>query len=142
MIYHILNRQYESICIINSESKDSVIMNEDKHSFGISNSTLLNILDVTISKVHPDAAYIQAGTYIAFQDENGNNICLELTDVKDSNRYERVCHYEDLGMQLINESPNTFASSFSQPIEYYVNREIYDSGWELSLIHISEPTRP
>lgn len=133
MIYHILNRQYESICIINSESKDSVIMNEDKHSFGISNSTLLNILDVTISKVHPDAAYIQAGTYIAFQDENGNNICLELTDVKDSNRYERVCHYEDLGMQLINESPNTFTSSFSQPIEYYVNREIYDSGWEIGL---------
>ena len=83
MIYHILNRQYESICIINSESKDSVIMNEDKHSLILSNGTLLNVLDVTISKIHPDSEYIQTGTYIAFQDENGNNICLELIKAKD-----------------------------------------------------------
>ena len=133
MIYHILNRQYESICIINSESKDSVIMNEDKHSLILSNGTLLNVLDVTISKIHPDSEYIQTGTYIAFQDENGNNICLELIKAKDSNRYERVCRYEDLGMQLINKTPNTFSSTFAQPIEYYVNREIYDTGWEIGL---------
>lgn len=132
MIYHILNREFNSICMIDDEADNSVILTDDTHTYGISNGTLLNTFDCAIDKNHEDAGMIQVGTHIVFQDENGENICLTLMDT-DEDEFTRTCHYEDLGMELINETPMTFPASFAQPIEYYVNREIYDSGWEIGL---------
>ncbi|WP_270289927.1 phage tail spike protein [Enterococcus casseliflavus] len=132
MIYHILNREFNSICMIDDEADNSVILTDDTHTYGISNGTLLNTFDCAIDKNHEDAGMIQVGTHIVFQDENGENICLTLMDT-DEDEYTRTCHYEDLGMELINETPMIFPASFVQPVEYYVNREIYDSGWEIGL---------
>lgn len=132
MIYHILNREFNSICMIDDEADNSIILTEDTHTYGISNGTLLNTFDCAIDKNHEDAGMIQVGTHIVFQDENGENICLSLMDT-DEDEYTRTCHYEDLGMELINETPMIFPASFVQPVEYYVNREIYDSGWEIGL---------
>ncbi len=132
MIYHILNREFNSICMIDDEADNSVILTDDTHTYGISNGTLLNTFDCAIDKNHEDAGLIQVGTHIVFQDENGENICLTLMDT-DEDEYTRTCHYEDLGMELINETPMIFPASFVQPVEYYVNREIYDSGWEIGL---------
>lgn len=132
MIYHILNREFNSICMIDDEADNSVILTDDTHTYGITNGTLLNTFDCAIDKNHEDAGMIQVGTHIVFQDENGENICLTLMDT-DEDEYTRTCHYEDLGMELINETPMIFPASFVQPVEYYVNREIYDSGWEIGL---------
>lgn len=132
MIYHIVNREFNSICMIDDEADNSVILTDDTHTYGITNGTLLNTFDCAIDKNHEDAGLIQVGTHIVFQDENGENICLTLMDT-DEDEYTRTCHYEDLGMELINETPMIFPASFSQPVEYYVNREIYDSGWEIGL---------
>ncbi len=132
MIYHILNREFNSICMIDDEADNSVILTDDTHTYGLTNGTLLNTFDCAIDKGHEDVGLIQVGTHIVFQDENGENICLTLMDT-DEDEYTRTCHYEDLGMELINETPMTFPASFAQPIEYYVNREIYDSGWEIGL---------
>lgn len=132
MIYHILNREFNSICMIDDEADNSIILTDDTHTYGISNGTLLNTFDCAIDKNHEDAGMIQVGTHIVFQDENGENICLTLMDT-DEDEYTRTCHYEDLGMELINETPMIFPASFVQPVEYYVNREIYDSGWEIGL---------
>ncbi|MEB6084539.1 phage tail protein [Enterococcus casseliflavus] len=132
MIYHILNREFNSICMIDNEADNSIILTDDTHTYGISNGTLLNTFDCAIDKNHEDAGMIQVGTHIVFQDENGENICLTLMDT-DEDEYTRTCHYEDLGMELINETPMIFPASFVQPVEYYVNREIYDSGWEIGL---------
>lgn len=132
MIYHILNREFNSICMIDDEADNSIILTDDTHTYGITNGTLLNTFDCAIDKNHEDAGLIQVGTHIVFQDENGENICLTLMDT-DEDEYTRTCHYEDLGMELINETPMTFPASFAQPVEYYVNREIYDSGWEIGL---------
>lgn len=132
MIYHIVNREFNSICMIDDEADNSVILTDDTHTYGITNGTLLNTFDCVIDKNHEDAGLIQVGTHIVFQDENGENICLTLMDT-DEDEYTRTCHYEDLGMELINETPMIFPASFVQPVEYYVNREIYDSGWEIGL---------
>lgn len=132
MIFHILNREFNSICMIDDEADNSVILTDDTHTYGITNGTLLNTFDCAIDKNHEDAGMIQVGTHIVFQDENGENICLTLMDT-DEDEYTRTCHYEDLGMELINETPMIFPASFVQPVEYYVNREIYDSGWEIGL---------
>jgi len=132
MIYHILNREFNSVCMIDDEADNSIILTDDTHTYGITNGTLLNTFDCVIDKNHEDTGLIQVGTHIVFQDENGENICLTLMDT-DEDEYTRTCHYEDLGMELINETPMTFPASFAQPIEYYVNREIYDSGWEIGL---------
>lgn len=132
MIYHIVDREFNSICMIDDEADNSVILTDDTHTYGITNGTLLNTFDCAIDKNHEDAGLIQVGTHIVFQDENGENICLTLMDT-DEDEYTRTCHYEDLGMELINETPMIFPASFVQPVEYYVNREIYDSGWEIGL---------
>ncbi|OUZ25270.1 hypothetical protein A5867_002978 [Enterococcus sp. 6D12_DIV0197] len=137
MIYHILNREFNSICMIDDEADNSVILTDDTHTYGITNGTLLNTFDCAIDKNHEDAGLIQVGTHIVFQDENGENICLTLMDT-DEDEYTRTCHYEDLGMELINETPMIFPASFLQPVEYYVNREIYDSGWEIGLNELVE----
>lgn len=118
--------------MIDDEADNSIILTDDTHTYGITNGTLLNTFDCVIDKNHEDAGMIQVGTHIVFQDENGENICLTLMDT-DEDEYTRTCHYEDLGMELINETPMIFPASFVQPVEYYVNREIYDSGWEIGL---------
>ena len=118
--------------MIDDEADNSIILTDDTHTYGITNGTLLNTFDCVIDKNHEDTGLIQVGTHIVFQDENGENICLTLMDT-DEDEYTRTCHYEDLGMELINETPMTFPASFAQPVEYYVNREIYDSGWEIGL---------
>ena len=118
--------------MIDDEADNSIILTDDTHTYGITNGTLLNTFDCVIDKNHEDTGLIQVGTHIVFQDENGENICLTLMDT-DEDEYTRTCHYEDLGMELINETPMIFPASFVQPVEYYVNREIYDSGWEIGL---------
>ena len=111
MIYHIVDREFNSICMIDDEADNSVILTDDTHTYGITNGTLLNTFDCAIDKNHEDAGLIQVGTHIVFQDENGENICLTLMDT-DEDEYTRTCHYEDLGMELINETPMIFPASF------------------------------
>lgn len=137
MIFYVLDRNLNCISKIDDEASESAFYHDDTFTVGLVNGTKLRTLDWTIDKASEGAEEVQVGTYLVFRDENGENVCLTLMDVREGN----VCHYEDLGMELINENPMTFSASYEQPIAYYVNREIYDSGWEIGLNEIKDAKR-
>lgn len=141
MIYHILDRQFNALTMIDTSATDGIVVQNDVHSVGLKNGTLLNTLSMDVLKntgpkvndYDPNSPYetslIKEGCYIVFQDDNSNNVCLSIQDIRGEDETVRPIVGEDLGMELLSGSATQFESKKAQLIDYYINREIYDTGW-------------
>lgn len=145
MIYHILDRQFNSLTMIDTMANEGISVENDVHVVQLVNGTLLNTLTMDIKKnsgprindYDPNAPFetslIKEACYVVFQDDNRNNICLSIQSIDNENEATRPISCEDLGMEFINGSATQFESKQSQHIDYYVQRELYDTGWEIGV---------
>lgn len=145
MIYHVLDRQFNSLTVIDTDADNSIVVENDVHLNELINNTLLNTLSMEIVKntgtkinnYDPNSPYetsfVKEGCYIVFQDENGKNVCCSIRAIEDETEEVRPISAVDLGLELRNGSASRFESRDFQYIDYYVNREIYDSGWEIGI---------
>lgn len=95
-------------------------------------------------EIRPDVArFGDEGAYIIAEDENGRQRFWTIID--DESDEAGMYHYffaEDAGMDLINETLPAWSSPGSaQPAAYYVNRAIYDSGFEIGINEIAHLSR-
>lgn len=145
MIYHILDGRFNSITTIDTEASDGIVVVDDIHTVGLTNGTRLNTLTMDIVKqsgpklndYDTNAAYetslIKEACYIVFQNDNSETICLYIRAIETEDETYRPISAVDLGTQLRNGSASMFPNTSSQFIEYYVNRELYDTGWEIGI---------
>lgn len=145
MIYHILDRQFNSLTMIDTTANEGIAIENDVHVMQLVNGTLLNTLTMDIKKnsgprindYDPNAPFetslIKEACYVVFQDDNRNNICLSIQSIDNENETVRPISCEDLGMEFINGSATQFESKQPQYIDYYVQRELYDTGWEIGV---------
>lgn len=95
-------------------------------------------------EIRPDVArFGDEGAYMIAEDENGRQRFWTIID--DESDEAGMYHYffaEDAGMDLINETLPAWSSPGSaQPAAYYVNRAIYDSGFEIGINEIAHLSR-
>ena len=131
MILHVIDRNYNALTTIDTNAQRGTKLSDIKISPAITNGTKLNTLDATVIKDDEDSELVDIGKYLAWTDGNGQANCVAITNVPNETSTERPVEAEDLGMELINGSATVFTSSAAQTIEYYVNRELYDSGWAI-----------
>lgn len=145
MIYHILDKQFNSLTVIDTEADDGIVIENDIHNVGLVNGTLLNTLSMDIKKntgpltndLDPNSPYetslIKEGNYIAFENENKKIICVYIRAIENEDELTRPISAVDIGIELRNGDASIFESKSPQHIEYYVNRELYDTGWEIGI---------
>lgn len=145
MIYHVLDRQFNSLTMIDTEADDGIVVENDIHKPALINGTLLNTLTMDIykntgplindnDKNSPnETSLIREGNYIAFVDENNNTICVYIRAIENENEQIRPISCVDIGVELRNGSASVFQSEREQYIDYYVNRELYDTGWQIGV---------
>lgn len=109
---------------------------KDNQTYVISDGVLLSTFTGSFSKEHPDSQYIALGNYLAFKDEWGVNRCFVINDIPNETRTSREIYAEDAGLDLLNSASLVYKAVDEQSIEYYVNRECYNSGWEIGLNEI------
>lgn len=148
MIYHIMDRQFNPLTIIDTEASEGIVVENDIHTIGLTNGILLNELAMDISKntglrisdTDPNAQYetalIREGVYIVFVNDFGENVCLYVRSLDNEDEETRPISAIDIGTELRNGSATIFESQKAQHISYYVNRELYDTGWQIGVNEI------
>lgn len=148
MIYHILDRQFNPLTFIDTESDEGIMIENDVHAVGLTNNTLLNTLSMDIiknsgekigenyNKTIFETALIKESVYIVFQNEKSENICLYVRAIESEDEDVRTISCVDIGVELRNGSASIFNSNKAQHIDYYVNRELVDSGWVIGVNEI------
>lgn len=88
-------------------------------------------------------SYADESCYIVAKDEDEETrIWQIIDDESDEEAMTRYFNCEDAGMDLINETlPAWTAPSTAQKVDYYINKAIYDSGFEIGNNEIPNLTR-
>jgi len=153
MIYHFLDRQYQTVALIDTNADKGIAIKDDIHTVSLTNGTLLNSLSMDIYKqtgprindYDPNAPFetsnIQLATYIVFQDGRGKDICLYIRKITNEDERVRPISAVDIGLELQNGSATIFKSNSEQFIEYYIERELYDTGWEIGINELGRDIR-
>lgn len=143
MIYHILDHGFNSLTMIDTEAQDGIVVEDDIHTTELINGTKLNTLTMDIVKntgprideynpVSPyETSLIKEACYILMENDVGEDICLYIRAIENENETVRSISAVDLGLELRNGDASQFESNSPQYIEYYINRELYDSGWQI-----------
>lgn len=148
MIYHFLDNQFNPLTVIDTEAADGIVVEDDIHTVDLTNGTLLNTLTMDVLKqtgprindYDPNAPYesslIKEGVNVVFQNDQGEDICLFVRAIETEDETTRPLSCVDLGIELRDGSATIFASNNEQYIEYYIDRELYDTGWEIGVNEI------
>jgi len=148
MIYHFLDKQFNPLTVIDTEASDGIVVEDDIHTVGLTNGTLLNTLTMDVLKqtgpringYDPNAPYesslIKEGVNVVFQNDQGEDICLFVRALETEDETIRPLSCVDIGTELRNGSATIFVSNNEQYIEYYIDRELYDTGWEIGVNEI------
>lgn len=145
MIYHFLDRQFNPLTVVDTEATDGIVIEDDIHSVGLTNGTLLNTLTMDVKKntgpkmndYDKNAPYetslIKEAVYVVFQNDHGENVCLYVRALESEDETVRPLSCVDIGTELRNGSATIFNSDKPQYVAYYVDRELYDTGWEIGI---------
>lgn len=146
MIYHFVDRQFNPIATVDSESRNGIIINNDTHTIILdpAKKTLLRELDMEIYKnsgPKDDSGFyisslIKESGFVLFENEQNRISCLTIMAIEGEDEEIRPIHCEDIGMELINSEAAPFVSNKEQYIDYYVDRELYDTGWQIGINEI------
>ncbi|WP_061840092.1 metallophosphoesterase [Tetragenococcus halophilus] len=145
MIYHVLDNQFNALTMIDTDAENGIVVANDIHAVELVNGTQLNTLSMDLYKnTGPrideydrsspfETSMIKEGCYIVFRDDNENNVCLYIREIGNETEEVRPISAVDLGVELRNGNASTFPSERYQYIDYYINRELYDTGWEIGV---------
>ncbi|AYW50186.1 hypothetical protein C7H83_06795 [Tetragenococcus halophilus] len=145
MIYHILDHQFNALTTIDTEASDGIVVTDDVHTVELVNGTMLNTLTMDIQKntgpkiddYDPNSPYetslIRESCYIVFEDDNAENVCVYIREVGSETETTRPISAVDLGLELRNGNASQFENKHLQYIDYFVSRELYDTGWQIGV---------
>lgn len=138
MIVTVLDRHFNKLTTFDMIDSDNSRFSfiSDTQEISITDGLMLSTFKATFSKWHKDAEYITLGNYLAFKDEWGKMWCFTINEITNETDSIREIYCEDLGMDLLNSASLIYESKEERPIEYYLNRELYDSGWSIGINEI------
>jgi len=83
---------------------------------------------------------LNTGNYILRKDDKENEFYTIIDSESDTDTKEIYFYAEDAGLDLLNEMAGAFAADESHDVEWYVNKYIADSGFEIGVNEISSDT--
>ena len=135
MIFYVLDNRMNFLTMIDTTSDPNILF-DTKIEYGLNNNVLLYTLDATVYKTTEDSQYFTPPNCIMFENSFGNMVVCSIRIINNEDKFKREIHCEDLGMDLLNNSAFAYAANKRQKIEYYLERELYNTGWEIGLNEI------
>lgn len=141
MIFYILDNRMNYLTLIDTQASESTLLEDIKIEYGLNNNVLLYTLDMTVHKTTEDSQHLVPPNVIMFENSFGDMVVCSIRSLNNETRFSREIHCEDLGMDLLNNSSFAFTASKRQKIDYYINRELYSTGWQIGLNEIPDTYR-
>lgn len=132
MIFYVLDNRMNFLTMIDTVSDTSVLF-DTKIEYGLNNNVLLYTFDATVYKTTEDSQYFTPPNCIMFENSFGNMVVCSIRTINNEDKFKREIHCEDLGMDLLNNSAFAYAANKRQKIKYYLERELYNTGWEIGI---------
>lgn len=83
----------------------------------------------------------EVGNYILRSNNGENEFYTIISSEADTKKQEVYVYAEDAGLDLLNEVVGAYAADKAYNIAYYVNKYIYDSGFEIGINEVPNLTR-
>lgn len=138
MLMFILDRHFQRLGVIDTETIDHTRFNfnTENQTYTITDGVLLSTFTASFNKNYEESEHLVIGNYIAFKDEWDKTWCFTINEIPNETTYTREIYCEDLGLDLLNSASLAYPSNGKQKIDYYLNRELNDSGWTIGLNEI------
>ncbi|MEG2707532.1 MAG: phage tail protein [Vagococcus sp.] len=139
MIYYVLDNQMNVLNLIDTESSCGVVMTDVKITYGIYNNVRLYTMEANVNKVYEDeqsaidSQNLQVGNSIMFENSFGEVVILAIRLTPNENKIQRSIYCEDLSMDMLGKKAFVYPAHAPQTISYYLNRELYGTGWEIGI---------
>lgn len=134
----VLNRDFQIIGLASNEAEDTLHYYDDTLHTELASG--VSTYEFTVPKNHEDSQHIQEGNYITFKNSKGKQLLFTIMEMEE-NGNEKVVYCEDIGLDLLNETVAPVTSETAQPIAFYLNHAIDDSGWEIGVNELAHLNR-
>ena len=134
----VLNRDFKILGLASNDSEDTLHYYQDTLHTELASG--VSTYEFTVPKNHADSQYIQEGNYVTFQNSKGKQLLFTIMEMEEDGQ-EKVVYCEDIGLDLLNETNAPLISNTAQPVAWYVEQALYDSGWEIGVNEIAHLSR-
>ena len=111
-------------------------MLEDEHWYSQQGSSY----SITILKSMEGSEHLIEDNMIAFVDENGKDLLFTIMRINYEDETIRTIECESFDLSLIGDISDSYPSNKAQTIDYFINREIYNTVWEIRINELSHKT--
>lgn len=138
MLVFVLDRYFNRLTTFDmlEDNPEKMSFDTEQQSYQIIDNVMLSTFTARVPKKFEEAKHLNLGNYIAFKDEWGKLWCFTITEISNEDRDYREIYCEDVGLDLLNSTSISFQSNEEQTIDYYLNRELYDTGWSIGINEI------
>lgn len=134
----IKNRKYETVAQISFDGAiDGLIAYDDKLTENLEVGA--NTFEFTVDKTSEEVGRIEIGCYV-FLNDNNNVSVFEITLIDEDND-KKTLYCDGIGLDLLNEEIEPYKADGSYPITRYLERFLWDSGWEVGINEIPNRMR-
>ncbi|WP_404354634.1 phage tail spike protein [Exiguobacterium aurantiacum] len=129
MIY-ILNQDLEVLGVANNRG-DALPYYDDLHMETI--ETGAETYEFSVPGDHPTSEHLQVGNLVVINNLDGDKVMFSIMSIEDTHDdyLQKRIYCEQAGMQLLNEIEVPFKANTAQPIEFYTDRALQWTSWEL-----------
>ncbi|MFB5516984.1 phage tail protein [Enterococcus gallinarum] len=95
---------------------------------------------ITIPKSMEGSEHLIEDNMIAFVDENKKSLLFTIMNISYEDETIRTIECESFDVALIGDISDSYPSNKAQTIDYFINREIYNTVWEIRINELSHKT--
>ncbi|MDT2694984.1 hypothetical protein P7E07_13645, partial [Enterococcus gallinarum] len=95
---------------------------------------------ITILKSMEGSEHLIEDNMIAFVDENKKSLLFTIMNISYEDETIRTIECESFDVALIGDISDSYPSNKAQTIDYFINREIYNTVWEIRINELSHKT--
>lgn len=145
MIVYFANRRMNIIGLASTELPKSIRITDDLETsdVDVGVTTLDFLVHFEKGKISELQEITKIGNYVLMEDEEKNSKLYTII-TRELDRKERTVdiHCEDAGLDLLNEVVTQWdAPPTAKPISYYIERAVFDSGFQIGINEIPNLTR-
>lgn len=131
MYFRVIDEQFNTLTSFLDED-----LLDDEQWYSQQGSTL----SLTISKEISGSEFVIEDNMIAFVDEARKNNLFTIMSISAEDEHTRTIECESFDTALIGDIANSYVSNKPQTIDYYLNRELYNTVWEIRLNELPHKT--
>lgn len=143
MIIYFADRSMNILGMAGTELPGSLVIRDDLRTIDIDSG--VSVFDFRIQYAPADRSRAEelcrAGNYLLRDYKGRQEFYTVITNENDTEKGEIYVYSEDAGLDLLNETAPAYTAPQAYPIAFYLEKYIYDSGFEIGVNEIPSLTR-